>query len=44
MRQEVRFLLAITLMILVLVGTNYLFPQIPPEELEAKNRLAKLVE
>ncbi len=33
MRQEARFLLAITLMILVLVGTNYLFPPIPPEEL-----------
>ncbi len=32
MRQEVRFLLAITLMILVLVGTNLLFPPIPPEE------------
>ena len=32
MRQEVRFLLAITLMILVLVGTNILFPPIPPEE------------
>jgi YidC/Oxa1 family membrane protein insertase len=33
MRQEARFLLAITLMILVLVGTNFLFPPIPPEEL-----------
>jgi YidC/Oxa1 family membrane protein insertase len=32
MRQEVRFLLAITLMIVVLVGTNLLFPPIPPEE------------
>ena len=32
MRQEVRFLLAITLMIIVLVGTNILFPPIPPEE------------
>ena len=32
MRQEARFLLAITLMILVLVGTNILFPPIPPEE------------
>ena len=32
MRQEVRFLLAITLMILVLVTTNILFPPIPPEE------------
>ena len=32
MRQEQRFLLAITLMILVLVGTNILFPPIPPEE------------
>ncbi len=33
MRQEARFLLAITLMILVLVATPYLFPTIPPEEL-----------
>ena len=33
MRQEARFLLAIALMILVLVGTNILFPPIPPEEL-----------
>jgi len=33
MKQEVRFLLAITLMILVLVGTNLWFPPIPPEEL-----------
>ena len=32
MPQEARFLLAITLMILVLVGTNILFPPIPPEE------------
>ncbi len=32
MRQEQRFLLAIMLMILVLVGTNILFPPIPPEE------------
>ena len=32
MRQEARFLLAITLMILVLVGTNILFPPIRPEE------------
>lgn len=32
MRQEQRFLLAITLMILVLVGTNILFPPILPEE------------
>jgi YidC/Oxa1 family membrane protein insertase len=32
MRQEARFLLAITLMILVLIGTNLLFPPIPPEE------------
>ena len=32
MRQEQRFLLAITLMILVIVGTNILFPPIPPEE------------
>jgi YidC/Oxa1 family membrane protein insertase len=32
MRQEVRFLLAITLMILVLIGTNLLFPPVPPEE------------
>ena len=32
MRQEARFLMAITLMILVLVGTNILFPPIPPEE------------
>ena len=32
MPQEARFLLAITLMILVLVGTNLLFPPIPPEE------------
>ena len=32
MRQEARFLVAITLMILVLVGTNILFPPIPPEE------------
>ncbi|MEC7847725.1 MAG: hypothetical protein VYA70_10095, partial [Gemmatimonadota bacterium] len=31
MRQEQRFLLAIMLMILVLVGTNILFPPIPPE-------------
>ena len=34
MNQEARFLLAITLMILVLVGTNLLFPPIPPEELD----------
>ena len=33
MNQEARFLLAITLMILVLVATNILFPPIPPEEL-----------
>ena len=33
MKQEARFLLAITLMILVLVGTNLLFPPIPPEGL-----------
>ena len=32
MRQEARFLMAITLMILVLVATNILFPPIPPEE------------
>jgi YidC/Oxa1 family membrane protein insertase len=32
MRQEVRFLLAITLMIIVLVSTNVLFPPVPPEE------------
>ena len=32
MRQEVRFLLAITLMILVLVSTNILFPPVPPED------------
>ena len=32
MPQEARFLVAITLMILVLVGTNLLFPPIPPEE------------
>jgi len=32
MNQEFRFILAITLMILVLVGTNILFPPIPPEE------------
>ena len=32
MRQEVRFLLAITLMILVLITTNVLFPPIPPDE------------
>ncbi len=32
MRTEVRFLLAIALMILVLVGTNLLFPPVPPEE------------
>jgi YidC/Oxa1 family membrane protein insertase len=32
MRQEVRFLLAITLMILVLIATNVLFPPVPPEE------------
>ena len=32
MRQEVRFLMAITLMILVLVTTNILFPPIRPEE------------
>src|SRR5690606_29262547 len=31
MRTEVRFLLAIGLMLLVLVGTNILFPPIPPE-------------
>ena len=33
MNQEARFLLAITLMILVLVTTNILFPPIPSEEL-----------
>ena len=32
MRQEVRFLLAITLMIIVLVTTNVLFPPVPPED------------
>jgi YidC/Oxa1 family membrane protein insertase len=32
MRQEFRFLLAITLMILVLITTNVLFPPAPPEE------------
>jgi len=32
MNQELRFILAITLMILVLVGTNILFPPLPPEE------------
>ena len=36
MRQEGRFLLAITLMILVLVGTNILFPPIPPEEVSGR--------
>jgi YidC/Oxa1 family membrane protein insertase len=34
MNQELRFLLAISLMILVLVGTNILFPPIPTEELD----------
>jgi hypothetical protein len=33
MKTEVRFLLAIFLMLGVLVGTNLLFPPIPPEEL-----------
>ena len=33
MKQEARFLLAVSLMILVLVGTNLLFPPIPPKEL-----------
>ncbi len=32
MRTEVRFLLAIVLMVGVLVGTNLLFPPVPPEE------------
>jgi YidC/Oxa1 family membrane protein insertase len=32
MRQEARFLLAIMLMIVVLVGTNLLFPPVPPDE------------
>ena len=32
MRQEARFLLAITLMVLVLITTNVLFPPVPPEE------------
>jgi YidC/Oxa1 family membrane protein insertase len=32
MRQEVRFLLAITLMVLVLITTNVLFPPVAPEE------------
>ncbi len=32
MRQEQRFLLAFMLMIGVLVGTNILFPPVPPEE------------
>lgn len=32
MRQEARFLLAITLMILVLITTNILFPPVPPQE------------
>jgi YidC/Oxa1 family membrane protein insertase len=32
MRTELRFLLAIGLMIVVLVGTNLLFPPIPPED------------
>ena len=35
MRQEARFVMAIALMILVLVGTNYLFPPIRPEEASA---------
>lgn len=34
MNQESRFVLAISLMILVFVGTNILFPPIPPEELD----------
>ena len=34
MNQESRFVLAISLMILVLVGTNILFPPIRPEELD----------
>ncbi|MFV2006147.1 MAG: membrane protein insertase YidC [Longimicrobiales bacterium] len=33
MSQEIRFVLAISLMILVLVGTNILFPPIRPDEL-----------
>jgi YidC/Oxa1 family membrane protein insertase len=32
MRTEIRFLLAIVLMFLVLVGTNVLFPPVPPPE------------
>ena len=32
MRTELRFLLAISLMILVLVGTNLLFPPPPPPD------------
>lgn len=32
MKTEVRFLLAIGLMLVVLVGTNILFPPVPPEE------------
>ena len=33
MRTEIRFLLAVVLMIAVLVVTNIVFPPIPPEEL-----------
>ena len=40
MRQEARFLLAITLMIVVLVGTNMLFPPVPPEEVSGPEGVA----
>ncbi|GMR14013.1 MAG: membrane protein insertase YidC [Gemmatimonadota bacterium] len=40
MNQESRFVLAISLMILVLVGTNILFPPIPPEEIDVPGTAA----
>ena len=47
MRTEIRFLLAVVLMIAVLVVTNLLFPTIPPEELpgyEAPDSTAGVVQ
>ena len=40
MRTEVRFLLAVGLMLLVLVGTNLLFPPVPPQGTPAVDSLA----
>ena len=44
MNQEFRFILAITLMILVLVGTNILFPPVPQEQPQGADSLAVQVD